>query len=311
MGIRNPSYTTRSGGAVLLWTDGTSTSNVDSNQDATLLELNDAPPSGSYFSGWDTAIDAGEMTGIHHPKGDWKKISFADQAGSYKCYMTSSTGFRCSSSSSGSFLCVDWIDGGTEGGSSGSGIFQNDGKLVGMLKGGDGACAGSQSYYSKFSIAYSTGNLSQWLYTSTGCTYSISPASKSFTSSGGSTIVTVDTNSSTCSWTASESLSWVSLSRTSGTGDGSVTVTVYSNNSTSSRTGTVIIAGKSFSILQIGEGGENEDWSTAYNEMIPYDNDLAILRQYRDEILKKNEKGQFFNSLIYRYSEKALQATAG
>ena len=48
-------------------------------------------------------------------------------------------------------------------------------------------------------------------------------------------------------------------------------------------------------------------WPMAYKEMVPYDNDLAILRQYRDEILKKNEQGKFYNSLLYHYSEKALQ----
>jgi len=81
------------------------------------------------------------------------------------------------------------------------------------------------------------------------CTFSISPTSKHFSYSGGSQVVAIDASRSDCSWTASEGLSWVTLSKTSGTGDGSVTVTV-SSNSGGSRTGTVTIAGKTFSITQ-------------------------------------------------------------
>jgi len=62
------------------------------------------------------------------------------------------------------------------------------------------------------------------------CTYSISPTTKNFSYSGGSQVVAVDASRSDCSWTASESLSWVTLSKTTGTGDGNVTVTVSSNS---------------------------------------------------------------------------------
>ena len=82
------------------------------------------------------------------------------------------------------------------------------------------------------------------------CTLSISPESQSFSSSGGSVSVSVDASSSACDWTASENLSWVTLSSTSGTGDGTVTVTV-SANSGSERSGTVTIAEKSFAISQV------------------------------------------------------------
>ncbi|MBL6992236.1 MAG: matrixin family metalloprotease [Bacteriovoracaceae bacterium] len=81
------------------------------------------------------------------------------------------------------------------------------------------------------------------------CTYSISPTSGSFTSSGGSSSVSVTASSSTCAWTASESLSWVSLSPTSGTGSGTVTVSVSANTG-SARSGSVTIAGKTYSISQ-------------------------------------------------------------
>jgi Matrixin/Putative metal-binding motif len=81
------------------------------------------------------------------------------------------------------------------------------------------------------------------------CTYSISPSTGSFTSSGGNDSVLVTASSSTCAWTTSESLSWVSLSTTSGTGSGTVTVTVDVNTG-SVRSGSVTIAGKTYSINQ-------------------------------------------------------------
>ena len=157
-------FTTRGGGATLLWTGGATTSALDSNQDASLLELLDSPPAGVYYAGWSTSIDASSLVGIHHPVGDWKKISFGNNDGDYACYITTDGNFSCIFSSTGSFLAVDWTNGGTQGGSSGSGIFHNSGELVGVLKGGNGACEGF-SIYSKFSAAYSAGNLGQWLNT--------------------------------------------------------------------------------------------------------------------------------------------------
>ncbi|WPD22533.1 MAG: hypothetical protein SD837_20395 [Candidatus Electrothrix scaldis] len=162
---RNADYATRTGGATLLWTGGTTTSDLDSNQDASLLELHDSPPAGVYYAGWNINIDPGELTGVHHPQGDWKKISFGNNEGEYKCYMDGAD-FSCTPSDTGSFLAVDWTDGGTQGGSSGSGIFHNSDELVGVLKGGNGGCdAEGFSVYSKFSAAYSAGNLGQWLNT--------------------------------------------------------------------------------------------------------------------------------------------------
>lgn len=81
------------------------------------------------------------------------------------------------------------------------------------------------------------------------CTSSISPISASFSNAGGSSLVTVTPSGSNCSWGTSESLSWVSLSPTSGQGSGRVTVTVSANKGTA-RNGTVIIAGKTYTIEQ-------------------------------------------------------------
>ena len=246
---RNSNYATKSGGAQLLWTKGNTTSSLDSNQDIAFLQLNDNPPSGVYYAGWNPTIGSGTVTGIHHPAGDWKKISFGNQGEDYKCYATYHGGYNCSPSSTGSFLRVNQTDGGTEGGSSGSGLFI-DNQLIGtLLGGGGGICAGSFSDYSKFGAAYSAGNLSQWLDPIATCTYSIYPTSGSFTASGGTSSISVTASSSTCVWTASESLSWVSLSPTSVTGSGTVTITTTANTG-AARSGSITIAGKTYSISQ-------------------------------------------------------------
>jgi len=272
---RNSNYTTRFGGATLLWTKGTTTYRLDSNQDVTFLELNDTPPAGVTYSGWSTTIDSNTVTGIHHPEGDWKKISFGSQDGNYKCYDdTADDGYHCVPSTNGSFLSVIFSDGGTEGGSSGSGIFQNYSYLVGVLLGGSGECEGSEKDYSKFSAAYSAGNLSQWLDPEP-CTYSISPTNGNFTSGSGSKPVSVRASSSSCSWTTSENLSWVSLFPTSGTGSGDVTVFVTANTG-AARSGSVTIARKTFTISQDAQETVSEEKRDQAITLSPYPDNLSI-----------------------------------
>ncbi len=82
------------------------------------------------------------------------------------------------------------------------------------------------------------------------CNYSISSVSESFGASGGTGSVSV-TAQSGCTWTVSESLSWVTItSGSSGSGNGTVFYSVAANTDTSSRTGTITIAGKTFTITQ-------------------------------------------------------------
>ena len=83
------------------------------------------------------------------------------------------------------------------------------------------------------------------------CTYSISPMSQSFPALGGSGTVSVTTDSS-CAWTASTNTSWINItSGTSGTGNGSVAFNV-AVNLVGQRTGTLTIAGQTFTVTQAG-----------------------------------------------------------
>jgi hypothetical protein len=163
--LRNPSFTGTFGGAILLDTRGMNFGTPSNNSmDITLLKLRRSPPGGVYYAGWTTAVPPGtQRTGIHHPRGDWKKISFASAAaGMNSCYWVDATHFNCVAGS-GHFNLVNWTDGGTEGGSSGSALFLNNGQVIGTLTGGNGSCAGSHSFYSSFRDAYSAGNYAQWL----------------------------------------------------------------------------------------------------------------------------------------------------
>ena len=147
------------GGAELLYSDpDTSASNQPTNgTDGALLRLNNTPPAGSEFAGWDSAPLAGSsnIIGIHHPMGDVKKVSSGKQVsvGTYQ-------------------NVVAWLSGTTEGGSSGSGLFTADASgyhLRGGLYGGSALCSNSGStantdnrdYYSRFDVVFP--RISQWL----------------------------------------------------------------------------------------------------------------------------------------------------
>ncbi len=84
-----------------------------------------------------------------------------------------------------------------------------------------------------------------------GCAYSIAPASQSFVSSGGTGVVNVTmTSGSDCRWTTTSSASWITVtSGASGTGSGPVGFSVASNSG-SARSGTLTIAGQTFTVNQ-------------------------------------------------------------
>ncbi|MBE0641020.1 MAG: hypothetical protein IH599_03225, partial [Bacteroidales bacterium] len=108
--------------------------NIGTRSDMLLLELNQSMPESwqAFYNGWnrsDTAASQG--VGIHHPAGDIKKISR---------YTSPLTNFL------GTHWEVHWVattngHGVTEGGSSGSPIFDASGRIVGTLTGGFSSCS--------------------------------------------------------------------------------------------------------------------------------------------------------------------------
>ncbi len=95
----------------------------------------------------------------------------------------------------------------------------------------------------------------------TTCTYAISPTSASFAASGGNGSISVDASASSCSWTATSSSSWIHVtSGSSGTGDGTVAYSVDPYTG-SSRSGSMTVAGRSFTVAQAGSGAASVDFT--------------------------------------------------
>lgn len=85
------------------------------------------------------------------------------------------------------------------------------------------------------------------------CSFSLTPNTASFTSAGGNGLVTIAASASTCSRTASSSVPWITISFGSpGTGNGTVGYTVQRNLTPTQRSGTLTIAGQTFSVTQSG-----------------------------------------------------------
>jgi len=134
------------------------------DSDFGLLELN-AIPANPYYSGWDNSGAIPQTaTGIHHPSGDVKKLAFDDDVLQTATAMGSATG--------GTWQIEEWERlTTTEGGSSGSGLWDQNHRIIGQLWGGQAACGNSiNDYYGKFSMSWD-GNgsstaaqrLSDWL----------------------------------------------------------------------------------------------------------------------------------------------------
>jgi hypothetical protein len=85
-----------------------------------------------------------------------------------------------------------------------------------------------------------------------GCTVSISPASQPVAVGGGTGTVTV-TAGSGCTWTATSNVAWIAVTAgASGSGNGSVQFSAEANATGAGRTGTITIAGQTFTVEQAG-----------------------------------------------------------
>lgn len=86
------------------------------------------------------------------------------------------------------------------------------------------------------------------------CTYSIAPTSQAMPALGGTGTVTVTTTAA-CAWTASSNAPWLTItSGAAGTGSGSVGFSAAAN-SAGARSGTLTIAGQTFTVTQAAAAG--------------------------------------------------------
>jgi len=87
------------------------------------------------------------------------------------------------------------------------------------------------------------------------CPYAIAPTSHSFTAAGWTGVVNVAAPGP-CSWTATSNASWITVLATSTTnGAGSVTYSVTPNTGASPRSGSITIAGLTFTVNEAGAAG--------------------------------------------------------
>ncbi|NQU81506.1 MAG: trypsin-like peptidase domain-containing protein, partial [Bacteroidetes bacterium] len=202
-----------------------------STSDFSLVELSSMPPISYYpvWNGWDrrTINPSAPMTYIHHPAGDVRKISIDSDP----VYIE------------GHFWCVDnWDTGTTQGGSSGSPLYNSDKRVVGQDSYSDcidcGPCdADKGSCYGKFSSSWNGGGTSasrlrNWLDpTSKGLTV-LDKIRRQYISgpflvcTSNSTFTLYNRPSgTTVSWTPSSNLSYVS-----GQGTNSYTVKAASSS---------------------------------------------------------------------------------
>ncbi|MFT4662367.1 MAG: lysyl endopeptidase [Patiriisocius sp.] len=107
-----------------------------------------------YFNGWDNSGDPVSLgIGIHHPSGDVKKLAFDDDPLTITQYlgMTANDNFD-------HWRIELWERATTtEGGSSGSPLFDQDHRIIGQLHGGYANCANSiDDYYGAMHTSWST-----------------------------------------------------------------------------------------------------------------------------------------------------------
>lgn len=96
--------------------------------------------------------------------------------------------------------------------------------------------------------AFRVDDISLVIQTQNSCTYSLPSTSQHFPVNGGSGSFDVNTQSA-CPWNATTTYSWISTS-SSGSGSGDVDYTVQANPDIISRTGTIKVEGKTFTITQ-------------------------------------------------------------
>ena len=118
------------------------------NSDYALLLIEGALPNDLFWSGWTSVKPpiGAHSAAIHHPDGDFKRISFGNNTNLAPI---------CNSALP-NFVTIAWTDGPTEGGSSGGGIFlESTQQIYGQLYGGPSSCSNeSFDCYGSFNSTY-------------------------------------------------------------------------------------------------------------------------------------------------------------
>ncbi|MBI1225715.1 MAG: T9SS type A sorting domain-containing protein [Bacteroidetes bacterium] len=164
----SPSSGGNGNGTLLDFNTGSVLRATNSNSDFTLVELDDpvSETADAFFAGWSAEDFAPTDTviGIHHPNTDEKRISFEFDPTFIANYNSTTP------NPNGTHITIsDWDVGTTEGGSSGSPLFNRQKRVVGQLHGGLAACGNNlNDSYGWFHISWEGGgspgnSLKPWL----------------------------------------------------------------------------------------------------------------------------------------------------
>ncbi len=151
-------------------TSGAKTLVTNTNSDVRLLTISGGldPDWDLELAGWDRSgeIPSDFVVGIHHPSGDVMKVSRENHRLSKQ--QVSFMGERADM-----WQVTNWDKGATESGSSGSPLFDAQGRIIGQLAGGSAKCNGLVDnnlfdMYGRFDISWGQGNakstrLADWL----------------------------------------------------------------------------------------------------------------------------------------------------
>ena len=114
---------------------------ADAGNDFTFLQLRQDAPANVTYAGWSSTplVNAQSVIVVHHPQGDFKRISFGNQVGS-----------------DSDLWEILWNDGTTEPGSSGSPLFNANHEIVGQLYGGGAACTNmtATDFFGRFDVTF-------------------------------------------------------------------------------------------------------------------------------------------------------------
>jgi len=135
----------------------------DAGSDFALVEINSDIPEewDRVFAGWDKSDNFPEFQiGIHHPSGDVMKVCRDDNPATKEVNGGAQTWEIV-----GGGLFGGWEIGVTEPGSSGSPLFDQEGRIIGQLFGGGAACAGTNDnnqfdYYGRVGVSWEGGGTS-------------------------------------------------------------------------------------------------------------------------------------------------------
>lgn len=122
------------------------------------MTVQDAEGWDAFYAGWnreDTENAITGVVGIHHPRGDVKKICRADEGNSNNISHSNQGGASV-------WFMSSWNEGVTEPGSSGSPLFDQNGRIIGQLYGGGAACAGNVNngqpdFYGRLGVSWGLG----------------------------------------------------------------------------------------------------------------------------------------------------------